>query len=42
VKQGLYKEALSAYAKLSLKFPEKNSYFVAQIEKVKKLISKDL
>ena len=42
VKQGLYREALNAYQKLSLKFPEKNSYFASQIEKIKKLISKDL
>jgi hypothetical protein len=40
LKQGLYTEALHAYEKLSLKFPEKNSYFAAQIEKIKKLISK--
>jgi len=42
VKQKLYSEALKAYEKLSLKFPEKNSYFATQIEKIKKLISKDL
>jgi hypothetical protein len=40
-KQGLYYEALNAYEKLSLKFPEKNSYFASRIEKIKNLISKD-
>jgi len=40
LKQGLYDEALKSYEKLSLKFPEKNSYFASQIEKIKKLISK--
>lgn len=41
VQQGLYREALKAYEKLSLKFPEKNTYFASQIEKIKNLISKD-
>ncbi len=39
VKQKLYKEALQAYEKLSLKFPEKNVYFAGQIEEVKKLMN---
>jgi len=42
LKQGLYNEALQSYKKLSLKFPEKNSYFATQIEKIEKLISKEL
>lgn len=41
VQQGLYSEALKAYRKLSLRFPEKNSYFASQIEKINKLISKE-
>ncbi|MGV8091538.1 MAG: hypothetical protein AB2L24_06680 [Mangrovibacterium sp.] len=36
-KQGLYQEAIQAYEKLSLKYPEKNTYFVSQIEEIKKL-----
>lgn len=41
MKQGLYKEAIKAYEKLSLKIPEKNIYFAGQIEKIKELLSKD-
>lgn len=37
VKQGLFDEAIDVYSKLSLKMPEKNTYFAEQIEKIKKL-----
>jgi hypothetical protein len=35
-KQGNYAKAILTYEKLSLKFPEKNTYFAAQIENIKK------
>jgi len=40
IKQKLYEKAIGAFTKLSLKYPEKNSYFANQIKKVEKLIKK--
>jgi len=40
VNQGYYSRAIDIYEKLSLKFPEKSSYFASQIEKVKEHIKK--
>jgi hypothetical protein len=40
INQGYFSKAIDIYEKLSLKFPEKSSYFASQIEKVKELIKK--
>ncbi len=39
IKQGFYEKAIHAYEKLSLKYPEKNSYFADQIRKIKQIIN---
>jgi tetratricopeptide (TPR) repeat protein len=40
VKQGYYQKAINAFKKLSLKYPEKSTYFAGQIEEISKLLNK--
>jgi hypothetical protein len=40
INQGYYSKAIDIYEKLSLKYPEKSSYFATQIQKVKTLLNK--
>ena len=40
INQGYYSKAIDIYEQLSLKFPEKSSYFASQIELVKEYLKK--
>jgi hypothetical protein len=40
-KQGLLKKAIYAYEKLSLKYPEKSTYFATQINRIKSQLEKN-
>lgn len=40
VKQGLYQKAITAFRKLSVKYPEKSVYFARQIDEVTNLLNK--
>lgn len=39
IAQGYYEKAIEVYQKLGLKYPEKNSYFADQIQKIKKKLN---
>ncbi|MDT8400643.1 MAG: hypothetical protein RQ743_03020 [Bacteroidales bacterium] len=39
--QAYYSKAISIYEKLSLKYPEKSTYFASQIEKIKEILKTD-
>jgi hypothetical protein len=39
IKQGLFEKAIQSYEKLSLKYPEKNTYFASQIKKLEDKIN---
>jgi hypothetical protein len=41
IKQGLLEKAIAAYEKLSLKFPEKNTYFANLIDELKKQLNNE-